>query len=46
LCGDVGSWLASTKNGAAKEMSYALPNMLVDYVRDELPGLTGDLKTL
>ena len=27
-------------NGAAKEMPYAIPNILVDYVRDEPPGLT------
>jgi isoquinoline 1-oxidoreductase beta subunit len=27
-------------NGAAKEMPYAIPNIFVDYVRDEPPGLT------
>ena len=27
-------------NGAAKEMPYDIPNILVDYVRDEPPGLT------
>jgi isoquinoline 1-oxidoreductase subunit beta len=27
-------------NGAAKEMPYGIPNILVDYVRDEPPGLT------
>ena len=27
-------------NGAAKELPYAIPNILVDYVRDEPPGLT------
>src|SRR4029079_14206052 len=27
-------------NGAAKKMPYAMPNILVDYVRDEPPGLT------
>jgi isoquinoline 1-oxidoreductase subunit beta len=27
-------------SGAAKEMPYAIPNILVDYVRDEPPGLT------
>ena len=27
-------------NGAAKEMPYNIPNILVDYVRDEPPGLT------
>jgi isoquinoline 1-oxidoreductase beta subunit len=27
-------------NGAAKEFPYAIPNILVDYVRDEPPGLT------
>jgi CO/xanthine dehydrogenase Mo-binding subunit len=27
-------------NGAAKEMPYGIPNLLVDYVRDEPPGLT------
>jgi isoquinoline 1-oxidoreductase subunit beta len=27
-------------NGAAKEMPYGVPNILVDYVRDEPPGLT------
>lgn len=27
-------------NGAAKEFPYAIPNILVDYVRDEPPGVT------
>jgi isoquinoline 1-oxidoreductase subunit beta len=27
-------------NGAAKELPYAIPHILVDYVRDEPPGLT------
>ena len=27
-------------NGAAKEMPYGIPNILVDFVRDEPPGLT------
>ncbi|HSD92773.1 MAG TPA: xanthine dehydrogenase family protein molybdopterin-binding subunit, partial [Methyloceanibacter sp.] len=27
-------------NGAAKEFPYAIPNILVDYVRDEPPGIT------
>ena len=27
-------------DGAAKEMPYGIPNILVDYVRDEPPGLT------
>jgi len=27
-------------NGAAKEFPYAIPNILVDFVRDEPPGLT------
>ena len=27
-------------NGAAKELPYSIPNILVDYVRDEPPGLT------
>jgi isoquinoline 1-oxidoreductase subunit beta len=27
-------------DGAAKEFPYAIPNILVDYVRDEPPGLT------
>src|SRR4029450_9355775 len=27
-------------NGAAKEMPYGIPNIFVDYVRDEPPGLT------
>ena len=26
--------------GAAKELRYSIPNILVDYVRDEPPGLT------
>jgi len=31
---------ADAVNGAAKEFPYAIPNILVDYVRDEPPGLT------
>jgi CO/xanthine dehydrogenase Mo-binding subunit len=27
-------------NGAAKELPYSIPNILMDYVRDEPPGLT------
>ncbi len=45
----VARWLpAAFKNGldfdavegAAEEFSYAIPNMLVDYVRHEIPGIT------
>ena len=31
---------ADAVNGAAKEFPYDIPNILVDYVRDEPPGLT------
>ena len=31
---------ADAVDGAAKQMPYGIPNILVDYVRDEPPGLT------
>jgi isoquinoline 1-oxidoreductase subunit beta len=31
---------ADAVNGAAQELAYSIPNILVDYVRDEPPGLT------
>jgi isoquinoline 1-oxidoreductase beta subunit len=31
---------ADAVNGAAKELPYSIPNILVEYVRDEPPGLT------
>jgi hypothetical protein len=39
-CWQLASLDEDAVNGAAKEMPCAIPNILVDYVRDEPPGLT------